>query len=102
MADLPAPAPCNPEVFAKGVVVLLVSTGAPGGNRALELWVRGLAKAAGCPIDWHYYAGRARILALGDQVEVGRLGHKRWLNDPPKDPEGEPMTLLWAVELHDA
>lgn len=64
--DGPDPTPCNQEVFNKGEVVFMTHS-IP--SNAMEGWVRKVAKLSGQRVDWHFFGGRARILALGD-IEV--------------------------------
>jgi hypothetical protein len=57
---------CNQEVFENGKPLLLVDTGEVGGAAVFELWVQGVARDSGQPVDWHYSGGIAQVLALGD------------------------------------
>jgi hypothetical protein len=65
--DGPTPAPCNPEVFSHGEVMLV--THSISSNR-MEQWVKKVAKISGQPVDWHFVGGRAVIKALGDITKV--------------------------------
>jgi hypothetical protein len=61
--DGPTPKPCDPKIFSEGTSVFVTST-IP--SNAMEGWVRKVAEKSGQPVDWHFAAGRARVLALGD------------------------------------
>ncbi len=65
--DGPTPPPCDPTIFAEGVQVFVTDT---IGSNAIEGWVRQVAQRSGQPVDWHWYGGRARVLALGDIERV--------------------------------
>lgn len=55
--------PCDPDVFARGVPILVSNT-----IRAVDFepWVRKVAGLSGQRVDWHYAGGRAIVLCLGD------------------------------------
>jgi hypothetical protein len=65
--DGPTPPSCNREVFAHGTCVFVTST-IP--SNAMEGWVQKIAELSGERVDWHFAAGRARVLALGDLEKV--------------------------------
>jgi hypothetical protein len=65
--DGPDPPPCNPKVFAEGTCVFVTHTIGPN---ALEAWVQQIARKSGQLVDWHYFGGRAKILALGNLAKV--------------------------------
>lgn len=83
--------PCDDDVFRHGVPVLIVDTGDVGGNALFDRWVVALAEAVGCAVDWHYSGGRAQVLTTGDHAAVLAMARTMPL---PKDPRGEPMTVL--------
>jgi len=58
---------CDDEVFRKGELVLMTHS-IPSTN--LEQWVNHIAEVSGQRVDWHFAAGRACILALGDVERV--------------------------------
>ena len=59
--------PCNPEIYKNGHMVMMTHS-IPSAQ--LEEWVKKVAAASGQPVDWHFAAGRACILALGDLTKV--------------------------------
>jgi hypothetical protein len=61
--DGPDPTPCEPEIFKKGQSVFV--TDSISSNR-MESWVKEVAKHSGQRVDWHFFGGRANVLALGD------------------------------------
>lgn len=65
--DGPTPAPCNKKIFKKGTHVFTMHSLGPN---AIEGWVRKVAERSGQSVDWHYAAGRACVLALGDLDRV--------------------------------
>ncbi len=69
--------PCDKDVFKNGKC-LLITNGIPAA--VIERWVRAIAADSGQKVDWHYAAGRAIILVLGD-FEKAR----------------DSMTFLWPV-----
>lgn len=58
---------CNNEVYDKGEVVFITHTIK---SNNIELWVRKIAADSDQPVDWHWYAGRAAIKALGNLDKV--------------------------------
>ena len=60
--DGPTPDPCNPEIFKKGEPIALLDAS----SNAVERWVQAVAVAADARLDWHYSAGVAQVLHLGD------------------------------------
>ena len=58
---------CNQEVYDKGTVVFLTNTIR---SVRVEEWVQAIAKESGQPVDWHQFAGRAVVKALGDLHKV--------------------------------
>ena len=65
--DGPTPQPCDPKIFSEGISVFVTHTIPPN---AMEGWVRQVAEKSGQPVDWHFYGGRANVLALGDIDKV--------------------------------
>jgi hypothetical protein len=65
--DGPTPLPCDPKVFKHGTCVFVTTT-IP--SNAMEEWVRKVAELSGERVDWHFAAGRACVLALGDLEKV--------------------------------
>ena len=61
--------PCDPKIFKRGKDVCLVY----GQPNAIEDWVKKIAKKANARVDWHYAAGRARVLHLGDNKSRQRV-----------------------------
>jgi hypothetical protein len=61
--DGPDPPPCDPEIFAKGIQVFVTDT---LDSATMEGWVKQVAEYSGRPVDWHWYGGRAVVLALRD------------------------------------
>jgi hypothetical protein len=39
-------------------------------SNAMERWVKQVAARSGQRVDWHFIAGRANVLALGDLARV--------------------------------
>lgn len=66
-SDGPTPAPCDPDIFARGELVFQTDT-IP--SNAMEKWVKQIAEQSGQQVDWHFAGGRARVLALGDVKKV--------------------------------
>lgn len=58
---------CNQEIYKNGIQVFLTHT-----LRAddVETWVKKISIDSGQKVDWHYFGGRAIILALGDMAKV--------------------------------
>lgn len=65
--DGPDPPPCNREIYNKGTHVFTTHSIS---SNAMEKWVKKVAKLSGQPVDWHFYGGRAAVLALGDLKKV--------------------------------
>ena len=65
--DGPDPKPCDPKIYAEGTHLFTTHT-IP--SNAMEGWVRQIAEKSGQPVDWHFYGGRAVVLALGDLEKV--------------------------------
>jgi len=61
------PVGCDPEIYRDGKCVALI---AGGSAKEIESFVKEVALVTGEPIDWHYVAGRARVLTTGDVVKV--------------------------------
>ena len=71
-SDGPTPPPCNQEIFKKGQPVAILNA-APN---ATEQWVKAVARTAKARVDWHYAAGRAVVLCLGnwaDKIRVAKV-----------------------------
>jgi hypothetical protein len=63
--------PCNDDIFANGTNVAMVHS-VPA--ETVEAWVRAVRGWSQVErIDWHYIGGRARVAALGDAAELGRV-----------------------------
>lgn len=60
---------CDPEVYQRGKAVFLTHT-LP--SKALEAWVKEVARDSGQQVDWHWIAGRALVKCLGDWHKVQR------------------------------
>ncbi len=58
---------CDEDVYKNGKVVFVTST-IP--TDELNKWVSRVARLSGQKVDWHWMAGRAVVLALGDLVKV--------------------------------
>ena len=54
---------CNPTVAQHGEVVFTTGIGPA---KAVERWVKLIARTSGQPVDWHYSFGWAHVLAIGD------------------------------------
>lgn len=67
--DGPVPPPCDPKIFKKGKTVCMVT----GSANAVERWVKEIAKKANAKVDWHYAAGIANILHLGNEASERRV-----------------------------
>ena len=67
--DGPTPPPCDPKIFAEGTPVFATDDTILSSN-AMEGWVKQVAALSGQPVDWHFIAGRAEVLALGDLLRV--------------------------------
>lgn len=61
------PPPCDPSIFQNGTVVMM-SHSIPSAK--VETWVKSVARKSGQPVDWHFFGGRIRVLALGDLDKV--------------------------------
>lgn len=69
MSDYVELRPCDPEVFKSGHMVMMTHT-IPAAQ--VEQWVQKVAALSGQKVDWHFAAGRACIMALGDLSAVNR------------------------------
>ena len=58
---------CDPEVYKNGTQVFLTNTIR---SQDIETWVQKIAADSGQKVDWHFYAGRAVVLAIGDLEKV--------------------------------
>lgn len=58
---------CDRKVYQKGAVVLVTDT-IPASQ--VEPWVRKIAQDSEQRVDWHFFAGRIVIKALGDLTRV--------------------------------
>jgi 3-methyladenine DNA glycosylase/8-oxoguanine DNA glycosylase len=67
--DGPDPKPCDPDIYANGVAVLV--TASVSSNR-MERWVCLLGELSGQPVDWHFVGGRAVVKTTGDVEAVAR------------------------------
>lgn len=59
---------CDDEVYRKGEVITVL--GDHPGSERIEAWVVRIRKASGQRVDWHFFAGRAVIKALGNTDAV--------------------------------
>lgn len=58
---------CDPEVYKNGTQVFMTNTIK---SQDIETWVQKIASDSGQKVDWHFYAGRAVVLAIGDLKKV--------------------------------
>lgn len=58
---------CDQEVYDKGTVVFLTNTIR---SARMEEWVQAIAQHCGQKVDWHQFAGRSVMKALGDLHRV--------------------------------
>lgn len=58
---------CDQEVYDKGEVVFLTNTIR---SVRMEEWVQEIVKQSGQRVDWHQFAGRCVVKALGDLHRV--------------------------------
>jgi hypothetical protein len=58
---------CDQEVYDKGDVVFITNTIR---STRMEEWVQKIAQDSGQRVDWHQFAGRPVMKALGDLHEV--------------------------------
>lgn len=58
---------CNQEIYDNGQEVFYTHTIY---SEDVERWVRQIAKESCQKVDWHYFAGRAIVLAIGDLIVV--------------------------------
>jgi len=61
------PPPCNKDIYDNGTSVFITHS-IP--SEDIEKWVKKIAKLSGQPVDWHFFGGRAVVLALGDIQKV--------------------------------
>lgn len=70
---------CDSEVYEKGTQVFLTHTIEA---KNIEKWVQAVAKLSEQKVDWHYFGGRAVILALGKINKVNEaLKNLRHMHD---------------------
>lgn len=65
-----SPPSCDIEIFERGTVIL--SFHGPKSSM-IEDWVKGIATKTKTRTDWHFYAGRAIVVVLGDADEIARV-----------------------------
>lgn len=72
--------PCNKKIFEEGVPVFIGNTVR---SKRMEEWVKIIAEQSGQPVDWHFYGGRAIVLALNnvELVKETILKNKKMYND---------------------
>jgi hypothetical protein len=58
---------CDKEIYEKGIVVFITHTMS---SKDIEDWVQIISVESGQKVDWHWYAGRAAIKALGNIKQV--------------------------------
>ena len=58
---------CDKDIYENGTEVFFTHTIYADD---LETWINKVAEESGQKVDWHYYAGRAIILAMGDICKV--------------------------------
>ncbi|MCX6746147.1 MAG: hypothetical protein NTX00_03990 [Candidatus Parcubacteria bacterium] len=58
---------CDPKVYKKGIHVFTTHS-IP--SEKIEEWVKKIAQQSGQKVDWHYFAGRAIVKALGNIEKV--------------------------------
>ena len=54
---------CDKDIYDNGTQVFLTHTIS---GKDIEKWVQKIAEESGEKVDWHYFGGRAVVLALGD------------------------------------
>lgn len=74
---------CDQEVFDKGTGVLISAIS----KQDADEWCSALSTATGWRIDWHYFAGRVRVLCLPPLPKLDKAG-----------PVGKPATQLLMDE----
>lgn len=68
MTTQPILPPCNPTIWREGTCVYVPDWYVP--SNAMERWVKRVAEVSEQPVDWHYFGGIPRVLALGDLERV--------------------------------
>lgn len=62
---------CDPQLYERGVCVAVVHS---VGSENIEDFVRDVRLASGvAAVDWHYFAGRGRVVALGSEGELASV-----------------------------
>lgn len=79
---------CDPEIFERGDVALIVN-GIP--TRYMEPWVVKVRETSGERVDWHQYAGRQVVRFVGDAEKVRAA----------IDAHGDELVALFASGLRD-
>lgn len=67
-SDGPTPQPGDQDIFKNGTIICWLS----GGSNAIENYVKGIAEQTETRLDWHFFAGRGRVLHLGDEASFRR------------------------------
>ncbi len=62
--------PCNDKIHRKGTH-LFTTHSIPA--EKIEKWVKQVAQMSGQKVDWHYFGGRAVILALGNARQISKV-----------------------------
>lgn len=63
------PTPCDDEIYRNGEQIALLD----GHSWAIEEWIQKIASESNARVDWHYFAGRGRVLFLGDAKDRERV-----------------------------
>lgn len=92
---------CNKDIYENGVLVFLTHT-LPA--KLVEEFVVKVREDCGEAVDWHYAAGRARILTTGDPAKVREsiLKYKdfhdaAYRTKTPKHPQEERAIIgIWS------
>ena len=83
------PPDCDPEIFTSGTPLMLCVTQSAS---SFEGWIKDIAAKSGQRVDWHYVAGRARVLYIGDRNAIADAIY----HNPP--PGGACTISLWHNE----
>lgn len=75
---------CDSEIYEKGEVIFVTNTIR---SFRMEEWCKAIAEDSGQPVDWHQYAGRCVMKALGDLDKVRKsiIHLKKMHNDFVKE-----------------
>lgn len=81
------PPPCNEEVFRDGISLMLCVTESA---MSFDEWIKDIATRSGQRVDWHYVAGRAHVLYIGDRNAITEAIY----HNPP--PGGASNIAYWS------